>query len=517
MRPHRASGSGNRESRSYGQDIPYGELRGASVRGSAMGVGALALQSAVQVGSVAILARLLAPSDFGLVAMALTFVSLLLSVADFGLVMASTQSKRISDDQLSTLFWLNVAGGLILAMLTGGLSVLFARVYSEPRLVGVALVLSCQFIALGIGAQHEAIVRRELKYVAFYGINAGSQVVGLAAGVVGAFVGIGFWALVGQIVVAQIVRTSLLWWKTGWRPRRILMIASVRPMLQFGMKLAPASLLSALSRVVDFTIIGAAFGTHDLGLYQRGGRIVALPTNYVSKALVSTVPSSLSRLQDDDEGFSRFFINSLAIYCLATFAPIGLIAAEAPSIVSILLGSKWSQVVPLLRWLALAGLGSTIGASAAWALVPRGEVTKLLALRVARLCLVAIGVIIGLRDGPVGVAAGHAIGSCASVIVELLVVGAAGRVRVRRILAAIVGPLCAAVAAGGAVSFIHAPMSIGMFIVETIIYSITFFVVYLTIPGSRDMLKRVVLTVWPRMVGRIRHSIWSVQVYGAHA
>ena len=290
-----------------------------------MGVSALALQSALQIGSVAILARLLTPGDFGLVAMALTFVSLLLSIADFGLVMASTQRKQISDDQLSTMFWINLAGGLVLAMLTGGLSVLFARVYNEPRLIGVALVLSCQFIAIGIGAQHEAVIRRDLKYVAFYGISAGSQVVGLSAGVLGALVGIGSWALVGQIVVAQIVRTGLLWWKSGWCPRRIFVMTSVLPMLRFGMKLTPASLLSALSRVMDLTIVGAVFGTHDLGLYQRGSRIVAMPTNYVSKALVSTVPSSLSRLQDDDDGFSRFFINSLAIYCFATFAPIGLI------------------------------------------------------------------------------------------------------------------------------------------------------------------------------------------------
>ena len=469
-----------------------------------MGVSALALQSALQIGSVAILARLLTPGDFGLVAMALTFVSLLLSIADFGLVMASTQRKQISDDQLSTMFWINLAGGLVLAMLTGGLSVLFARVYNEPRLIGVALVLSCQFIAIGIGAQHEAVIRRDLKYVAFYGISAGSQVVGLSAGVLGALVGIGSWALVGQIVVAQIVRTGLLWWKSGWCPRRIFVMTSVLPMLRFGMKLTPASLLSALSRVMDLTIVGAVFGTHDLGLYQRGSRIVAMPTNYVSKALVSTVPSSLSRLQDDDDGFSRFFINSLAIYCFATFAPIGLIAAEAPSIVSMLLGPQWSDVVPLLRWLALAGLGSTIGASAAWALTPTGEVTKLLALRISRLCIVGIGVIIGLRWGTLGIAAGQAIGSCVSVSLDLLVVGAAGRVRVRRILATIMGPLCAAVAAGGVVFIIHVRMSIGMFILETVIYSIAFLVVYSIMPGGRDMLKRVALTTWTALVRRVQ-------------
>ena len=473
----------------------YGVVKEASVRGAGVGLTTIGLQVLLQMSSVVVLSRLLTPEDFGLVGMALIVVNLLLVVGDWGLIMAAAQRKQIDHEQLSTLFWINGGGGLGLAVLTVGVSPLLARIFDEPRLVSIAMVLSVIFVAIGIGAQHEAIIRRRLRYGALHVINVISYVVGIVVAVVGAFLGVGYWALIAQLVVTRIIRTLLLWRETRWNPGKPVWGSYLRPLLKYGLQLAPSTLLLALSRLVDVTLIGVFSGTTDLGFYRRGSSIVVIPTDYLRRALGQMVPFSLSRLQDDSHGFSTFFLHSISVLFLASCGVVGLIAAESAAIVTILLGDQWLAVIPLLRWLTLGALASTIGTVTPWVLIPRGDVRKLLILRGIRLILVVTGVFVGWKWGIVGVAAGYGLASCLSAVIDLIIVTAVKGVHTFSLLGALVRPIIAASTAAIVVLFLSLESSIVTLLLESCLFFLVFLMAHAAMPGGWQVLQRAYRTI----------------------
>ena len=477
------------------REANYGVVKEASVRGAGVGLTTIGLQVLLQMSSVVVLSRLLTPEDFGLVGMALVLVNLLLVVGDWGLVVAAAQRKQIDHEQLSTLFWINAGGGLGLAVLTVACSPLLAHIFDEPRLVIIAMVLSVIFLAIGIGAQHEAIIRRRLRYGALHIVNVISYVIGIVVAVVGAFLGVGYWALIVQLVITRIVRTLLLWRETRWNPGRPGCGSHVGPLLKYGLQLAPSSLLLSLSKLVDVTLIGVLSGTTDLGFYRRGSNIVGVPTDYLKRSLGQMVPFSLSRLQDDSHGFSTFFLHSISVFGLASCGVVGLIGAEGAAIVTILLGDQWLAVIPLLRWLAVGGLASTIGMVTLWVLIPRGDLRKLLILRGIRLIFIVIGVFVGWKWGIVGVAAGYSLASCLSVGIELIIVTAIKGVRTMSLLGALVRPIIAASTAAIVVLFLSLESSIVTLLLESCLFFFVFLVAYAAMPGGWQVLQRAYRTM----------------------
>ena len=486
-------GGSNSSATNQGSD--YRRVKKASIRGAGVGLATIVLQVVLQMISVVVLARLLTPEDFGLVAMAMTFVSIMLIVADWGLIMASTQRRHIDQDQLTTLFWINVGGGMILAILVIASSYLLVLIFSEPRLVGVAVVLSLKLVAIGIGAQHEAIIRRQLRYGTLHAINLISHAVGFAGGVAAALVGMGFWALVGQLVIVQVSRTVLLWTTTRWKPARPRWASDVRPFLKYGISLAPADVLFSLSLVVDGMLIGAAAGPSELGLYRKANSIVNMPIDYLKRALGRMVPSSLSRLQDDGQAFSSFFNHAFAMLSLAGCAVVGLVATEAPAVVNVLLGDQWLSAIPLVRWLALRGLVSTMGVATLWILVPRGDMKKLLTLRALRLCIIIVGVLVGWRWGTVGVAAGYSLASSFSIVIELFVISSVKGVRMGSLIGSFIRPITAAGAAGSIVFLIDSKLSVVTLLSESCLYLLVFLAAHAALPGGWNVMRRALRSI----------------------
>ena len=467
----------------------YAHVRDASIRGTGVGVAAFLAKTVLRFGSIAVLARLLTPADFGLVAMAGTLLNLFLIVADWGLLMASTQGRHVNEDQLSTLFWINVGGSLLLALLTIVLSPLLVLIFDESRIISAAVALSPILVAIGVGAQHDAIMRRRLSYGFLHMIGVMSQAAGLIVGIVLAVSGLGFWSLIWQQVVAHVAHTMLLWGGTRWRPGKPVIRVDVVQFLKYGSRLVPAQLLSHMSRNIVGIVIGAAVGATELGLYQRAYGIV-MNVEQLKQPLKTMVPASLSRLQDNTEEFSRYYVLALTMWSLVGCGVIGLVTAEAPAIVTLMLGDQWLSVIPLVRWLAPAGLVSGIGVATEWMLMPLGYMKRLVALRALRLCSIVIGSLLGWRWGVVGVAAGFSIASSISLVIELFFVTAGKRVSVHSLAGAFIRPTLATISAASVVFLVSTEVSVVAFLLESLLYVVVFLIVHSALPGGWPLLRR---------------------------
>ena len=466
-----------------GSEVVYGRVKGASIAGAGVGAATLLVKACVDFASIVILARLLTPADFGLVAMASVLLNLLRIVGDWGLVMASTQRDRLNDPQISTLFWINLGVATMLALLSIGSAPILVVVFGEPRIVRVTAVLSVTLIAIGLGAQHEAIIRRRLKYALLHSVDVLSQAVGLIAGVVAALSGLGFWSLVVYQVIARMLRTSCLWIGSGWRPGRPGRAIDVKELVAYGGRFVPVQLLAHASRGMGEIIVGAIAGVSELGLYRRAHGVVTV-VEQLKQPLKAMMPASLSRLQGQPKDYFRFYLNSLTLWCFVAIPVLGYVLSEAAFVVRMLLGEQWLATVPMIRLLSGAGLAIALGAATEWLLLPLAEMSKLIALRVLRASSIVVGILIGWRWGVPGIALGYSVAACVSVVVEIVLATKGKPISHVELMSAFIRPILAAAVASFIVIMIPDELPVVIHLMEIALYILVFLVLHSALPGG---------------------------------
>src|SRR5947209_16728587 len=211
------------------KDLKHKVIRGGFAKAFAQGASLV-----LRMGSLMVLARLLAPKDFGLVGMVTAFTGVLNLFRDFGLSTATVQRDRVTDDQVSTLFWINILVGVVLAAVLTGAARLVAIFYHEPRLVWVSVILAPSFIFNAAGVQHTALLERQVRFTALAAIDIVSLVLSIGIGIGIAASRFGYWALVASAVTYPLISTICLWVVTDWRPGKPHLQKEVHSMLRFG-------------------------------------------------------------------------------------------------------------------------------------------------------------------------------------------------------------------------------------------------------------------------------------------
>ncbi len=209
-------------------------LKEKTIRGGLARLLAQGTNFFLRVGSLMILARLLGPKDYGLVGMVTAFTGVLTLFRDFGLSSAAVQRATVTEEQISTLFWINLLVGALLGILTLAMAPFIAAFYHEPRLFGVTAVLASGFLFNSAGIQHSALLQRQMRFTALAVINIVSLVVGTAIAIGGAMAGYGYWALVAMTVTTPVASTAGFWLTTAWIPGMPHRRAGIRSMIRFG-------------------------------------------------------------------------------------------------------------------------------------------------------------------------------------------------------------------------------------------------------------------------------------------
>jgi O-antigen/teichoic acid export membrane protein len=425
-----------------------GGLRARTARSGAVTMAAQGLRTGVRVGSMMILARLLTPADFGLQGMVLVVTGFISLFKDAGLGLATVQSKTITHEQTSTLFWINVTLGVLLAMVVIGAAPLLAVFYAEPRLKAIATVSAVAFIFNGLCVQHQAQLQRNLRFAALAVVDVTSVLASTLVGIGMALAGFGYWALVGMTLSVSAVNAVGLWIAMPWMPGKPRRGQDLRSMLHLGGTWTFVGVSSYIAYNVEKMLLGRYWGAVPLGLYGRAYQLISLPTEMMT-SVGTVVTAALSRLQHDPEKLRRAFMVSYSFIVSLTI-PITLVCALlADQIVAIVLGPRWVESAAILRALAPTTLAFALMYPFAWffASTAGNRVSIGTALMVPP--GVILGIVTGLPYGPVGVAIGYSAGVSLVAVPVILWCRAEARIPMRGLWDAIRRPLWAGLAAGG--------------------------------------------------------------------
>lgn len=380
------------------------DLLRRSVRGGAATVTAQGIMFALQTGSTMILARLLTPADFGLVAMVAAFTGFAILFSDPGLSMATIQRAEINHVQVSTLFWANVALSVTFMTLAMILAPAVAWFYNEPRLTWITISIAVTFVFGGLAAQHTALLRRQMRFTALAIAQLLSLVAGLIAGVCLAWYGAGYWALVAIPAMQTLTNMVLVWALVPWRPGKPRVAKEVREMLRFGGNLTGFDCLSYLTSNADNALLGAVWGAGPLGIYSKAYGLLLLPLRQVNQPIAAVAIPTLSRLQDNPAQYRRVYCRIIPLIAYLTMPLVVLLAILSDEVILIVLGDQWGEAAVIFRILAFWGLLLPLVGALKWVFVSLGRTRRMLKLGVVTAVCAIVSFVIGLPWGPVGVA-----------------------------------------------------------------------------------------------------------------
>lgn len=357
---------------------------------------------------VVVLARLLSPSDYGLVAMVLVIIGIGEVLRDFGLSTAAVQAKTLSTDERSNLFWINSGIGLVLTLALMAGSPLVALLFGDDRLIALSIVLAVTFLLNGIGTQFRADLNRDLGFGRLVVSDIAGQLFGLITGVIMAVSGFGYWALAGQQVALALSTLIITLVFVRWRPGRYRRDVPVRRFVKFGLEVIGAQALGYASKNIDTLVIGTTLGATPLGFYNRAYQLLALPLSQINAPATRVALPVLSRLQAQGERFGNYLLAGQTAILHLVLAIFSLSGALAVPLIDVVLGEKWSSVAPLFQILAVAGVFQTAGYATYWTFLARGLTRSQIYWQLVSRPIVLGAVIIGSFWGLTGVAVGYA-------------------------------------------------------------------------------------------------------------
>ena len=241
---------------SYFQKLEAPADLSLALRGGLASVAGVYGNGILQIVGAIILARLLTPEDFGLMAIIMVLTCFAPLLIDFGLGDATAQISKITQGQASSLFWLSSGIGLVITLGVAACAPLIAWIYREPRLESFALCFAITFVLSGISVQHLSLLRRAMQFVVIAKIQILSALAGYAVAILIALSGYGYWALVVRPIVSAACIAIGVWLACRWRPGRPVVDAEVKSMLRFGMHVLGFSITHAMSLVADRIIMG---------------------------------------------------------------------------------------------------------------------------------------------------------------------------------------------------------------------------------------------------------------------
>ncbi len=379
-------------------------LAGRVTRGVNWSAGSRLCAQGVQFAAGLVLARLLTPEDFGLLASVYVIYGFSVLFFELGLGAALVQRTRPTDAEESSVFWVNVLGGVLFTGLLTLAGPAVAAFFEQPQLRWMAPVLGLSF-TLSFGVVHAARLQKALRFRRLAMVEVGSTLIGYAATIAAAVAGAGAYALVLGPVVISLVSSTLLVVSTPWRPRHFVSMHALRQLWGFSGGLLGFNVVNYWGRNADNLLIGKFVGAAPLGLYSRAYNLMLLPVHQIWSAARVMYPT-LSAIKDDHPRTRRAYLRSVRLVNAVAIPSLLGLAAVAEGLVPLLWGPKWEGTVPLLQILCLAGIPQCLISTTGWIYQSQG-CTGLMFRMGVLWSAIGVGLMsLGLMWGVRGVAAG---------------------------------------------------------------------------------------------------------------
>jgi len=404
---------------------------------------------ATQFASVIVMARLLEPSDFGLIAMVWPVYGVAVMVQNLGINQAVIQKPALTAAQVNSFFWINCGVGALVCLVLILLSPAVGWFYGDPRTVPLTIAMAALVMVSGLGNLHGAIMIRRLQFRLQTGLGVLSSLAGLLGSVWWGLAFGGYWALYFGLALAALVSLAGVWIKVGWLPGRPALVPETGQMLRFGLGITATNLADLITNSVTNATIGSVLGDRATGLYDRASRLLSTPLLQLIQPINGVAAPILYRLHDDPERYRRTFQRMLGMITLLITPGIVWTISEPERLIATFLGEKWQEAAPIFAALSLAALPQLVNSAVGWLFVTQGRAGDN-----ARWGLVNAGVTIaalfaGLPFGLIGIAIASALSQFLRAPALWWYASRSGPVRFRDIIG-VIGPQ----AAGGAAAFL---------------------------------------------------------------
>lgn len=296
-----------------------------------------------------VLARILTPEDYGVVALATVFTSILQVFVDSGLGTALIQKKKADDLDFSSVFYFNFVVCIVLYIIMFFTAPFISVFYNDSSLTSIVRVASLTIVISGVKGIQQAYVSRNMLFKRFFFATLGGTIFSAVIGIGLAYAGFGVWAIVAQQLSNTAIDTLILWITVKWRPKKMFSIKRLKELLNFGWKLLISSLFNTVYNNLRNLIIGKYYSSADLAYYNQGDKFPNLIVTNINSSIDSVLLPTLSSAQDEKKRVKSMTRRAIktSTYIMAPLM-MGLAFCATP-IVRLILTEKWMPCVPYLQ------------------------------------------------------------------------------------------------------------------------------------------------------------------------
>jgi O-antigen/teichoic acid export membrane protein len=428
------------------ESAPAASLGSQAARGLVWTSARALFVRALSLVSFVILARLLDPQDYGVVALAVVFSSFAALLATNGLAPALVQRPAVDKTDLDTAFWMSFGLASCMAAALAVAAWPLAAAFDEPRLRAVLQVLCVPIFVTGIGSAHQAVLQRRLAFDAVAKAGMIANLIATAVGVAFAFLGFGVWALVAQMALAPAGTTVGMIVRSGYRPGLDVSLTRLRSLFRFSRNVVGMSMMGFVTQRSSDLLIGAFIGTAALGIYTVAYRLLVVMLDVLVTSVQGVIFPVFSRVQTDRARLRQAYLSASRMGAAITFPCFLFVMATTPEIVNVVFGAKWEDSIPVMEVLCLVGPVWAVMQLNAALLYSIGRPQVLFRLSVAGALLQVVLFLIAMPFGLVWVAAAYVARLYVITPIGLLLASRALQSRLREFLGGLAAPIAAAAA-----------------------------------------------------------------------
>ncbi len=380
------------------------DLRRLAVKGVGATMFSSSFSLGIQIIATVVLARILAPQDFGIVAMVTTFSLLLVNFGLNGFTEAVVQREEINHSLVSNLFWINIGVGTLLTVGFAACGTLLARFYENPKVIPAAVGISATIFVTSTSVQHLALLKRAMRFSALSANDIVARVAYVGVAIVAGLMGWGFWALIAGNV-AQLVSQSIgAWILCRWLPGRPRRVPGTASMVRFAVNIYGRFTMNYFARNMDNLLVGWRFNAQALGFYKKAYDLFALSASQLVSPLTSVAVSALSRLNPASAQYKRYLLNALAVTALVGMGVGANLTLVGPDVIRLLLGPGWEEAGRIFTFFG-PGIGiMLLYGTHGWIHLSLGRGDRWLRWGMVEFAVTGTLFVLALAWGPVGIA-----------------------------------------------------------------------------------------------------------------
>jgi len=356
--------------------------------------------------TLAILARLLSPSDFGLMGMVMVVIGFAQAFADMGLSNAIIQRQDVPESHLSSFFWINFLTGILLficMLLIRPLAVIY---FKQPNLSNYLIFAAFIFLITPAGQIFTTLLRKELRFKILSKIEIGSMVVYSVSAIGLALAKFGVLSLIFGQLISSLFTVGILFFifRKSWLPRFHFSIKEIQSYLSFGAFQMGERAVNYLSANIDYIIIGRFLGPAALGFYALAYQIMIFPLTKINPIITKVAFPVFSKIQDDNSIMRRGYCKAINYISMLSFPMLAGMLVIAPEFVRLVYGAKWVPSIIVLQIFCLVGVFKSLGNPVGSILLAKGRADIGFYWNIFAVIMVSLAVIVGVNWGIVGVA-----------------------------------------------------------------------------------------------------------------